>query len=61
MMHFKVDYTPERHRALESIMTEMSADPEFPSNYNYMITIMGPEVPSFDGPKAFEAKIKAGR
>ena len=42
-------------------MTEMSADPEFPNNYNYMITIMGPEVPSFDGPKDFEAKIKAGQ
>ena len=37
MMHFKVDYTPERHRAVEKIMTEMSADPEFPNNYNCMI------------------------
>jgi len=60
MMHFNVDYTPERHRDIESIMTEMSADPELPRNYNYMITIMGPQVPAFDGPKVFEKKIKSG-
>ena len=60
MMFFSVDYTAERHRAVEAIMTEMSADPELPSNYNYLITIMSPQVPQFDGPKVFEKKIKSG-
>ena len=60
-MNFTVDYTPERHRAVEKIMTEMSADKDFPNNYNYMITIMGPKLPAFDGPKFFKEKIKAGQ
>ena len=61
MMNFTVDYTPERHRAVESIMTEMSGDPEFARNYNGIITIMGPKLPAFVGPKVFKEKIKAGR
>ena len=61
MMFYAVDYTAERHRAVETIMAEMSADPELPSNYNYMITILSPDVPGFNGPKVFEKKIKSGR
>ena len=61
MMHAMTDYTPEKHRALESILAEMSSDPELPKNYNYMLTIMGPQPPLFDGPKVFEKKIESGR
>ena len=61
MMNFSIDYTPERHRAVESIMTEMSGDPELARNYNGIITIMGPKLPAFVGPKVFKDKIKAGR
>ena len=61
MMFYAVDYTAERHRAVETIMAEMSADPELPRNYNYFITIMSPQIPQFDGPKVFEKKIKSGR
>ena len=60
MMHAMTDYTPEKHRALESIWAEMSSDPELPRNYNCTLTILGPQSPMFDGPKIFEKKIKSG-
>ena len=60
MMHFMTEYTPEKHHALESILAEMNGDPELPKNFNFCLTIMGPQVPMFHGPKVFEKMNKAG-
>ena len=60
MMKFITRYTPEKHRALQTIHSEMSGDPELPKNFQFKITIMGRRTPAFSGAKFFDLTIAKG-
>jgi len=61
MMMFITPYTPEKHRALQTIHSEMSGDPELPKNFQFMITIMGRKIPTFSGAEFFDLSIEEGK
>ena len=61
MMKYITKYSPERHRAVESILVEMAGDMELPSDYNGMITIMGGGSPMYQGSKYFNLRVAKGK
>ena len=60
MMKFLTDYTPEKHRAVTTVLAEMTGDKDFPNNYNYAISVSGPGRPQFEGTKFFNLKEASG-
>ena len=60
MMKFLTAYTPEKHRAVTTVLAEMSGDQDLPTNYNYATMVSGPGRPSFEGTKFFNLKEATG-
>merc|ERR1719412_1224543 len=56
MIKFVTNYTPEKHQAVTAVLAEMTGDEDFPRNYHYALTLVGPARPEFEGKKTFNLK-----